>query len=713
MSALQIPVSHELIPSLPQQDSPEAQAARTYQLSLARTNYNYMHSYMAHVPLSADTPAGEKFTLEFIEKTTKVILPMLDNFKSAVIAVLKRELESDMPTTEVNALRVAYQKMVDEFSALHPVRDMKDIHGFLEAMTSALEALERVRRIPQDLEKMAAGLKAVFEQFIHGTPTAFLKSTMFDMLSTDYGRNYLRPETIEDYEALFGTLKKPLMLSVPREAWMTSADKPCEQDWYFGWLQIAGFNTTLLKGVTSSAIPDSDTISLSELQKKMPISDALLQGVTGETAFTLASAIAANRLYMVDFVQFADATADSLHGEQRYICAPIAIFYWNPTPPPGYPPGAGVMQPIAIQLGQSFDAELRPIFTPNDCAGAADPKHFKWRIAKFFVSALSAMHHESIAHLGDCHLIIEPIIVAAHRQLAEQHPILKLLLPHFRFTININDDAIHSLISPGGVVATNVGPTIACTLAAVGAARAAYRWDDRNPERLFKRRGVDTLPTFPFRDDTLLLYAAIKPYVAQYLRLYYHADQDVRADSELQAFVNELVLPQYASFKGMRGLIDTGDVKQPVRIESLDYLSELIAQIIYVAGPQHSSVNFAQYPLMSYMPGVAGTIYQPAPTRSTQLNSIQDCLVWYPPLDVALYTFSFEYLLTEVQYDTFGYYESDPRTPYFNDPRAQALNANLHDALALAEIEIRKRNTERPMPYPFQLPSQVLNSVSI
>jgi arachidonate 15-lipoxygenase len=720
MSELQITTVVTPLPTLPQKNTPDQQKQRQFQLSLARTNYNYMHTYMEHVPMAAGLPEGEKFTLDFINKVLKVILPMAENFQKAVLAVLKRELESDLPTVEIAELRAALHKLEEEFSALRPVRDIKDIHEFLQAVTNLLEAMQRLERIPKDLEKMATGMKAVFAELIASGPTAFLKSTMFDMLSTDYGRDYLRPETIDDYEALFGSLKKPLMLSLSAQPWMNSTDKPCEQDWYFGWMQIAGYNTTLLNAVVASALPNSDTVALSDLQKKMPISDAILQGVTGDKTLTLAAAIAAHRLYVVDYVQFANATADSLHGEQRYITAPIALFYWNPTPPPGYPPTAqseaatrGVMQPIAIQLGQSFDAELRPIFTPNDCANSNDPNHLKWRIAKFFVNALGAMHHESIAHLGDCHLIIEPTVVAARRQLADQHPILKLLIPHFRFTININDDAIHGLIAPGGVVATNVGPTIECTLEAVGAARAAYRWDERNPDRLFQRRGVDKLPVFPFRDDTLLIYAAIKPYVSDYLRLYYQNDQDVRDDNELQAFVNELVLPQYASFKGMLGLVDSGDAKQPVRIESLDYLIQLIAQIIYVAGPQHSSVNFAQYAMMSYMPAVAGTIYQPPPTRATALKSLSDCLAWYPPLDVALYTFSFEYLLTEVQYDTFGHYESDPRSPYFNDARAQTINANLHDALALAEIEIRRRNTLRPMPYPFQLPSQILNSVSI
>jgi arachidonate 15-lipoxygenase len=69
--------------------------------------------------------------------------------------------------------------------------------------------------------------------------------------------------------------------------------------------------------------------------------------------------------------------------------------------------------------------------------------------------------------------------------------------------------------------------------------------------------------------------------------------------------------------------------------------------------------------------------------------------------------------LSGVQYDTFGYYSDNPRMPYFADQRVQEIVANLHDDLALIEIEIRKRNRSRPMEYPFQLPSQIPNSISI
>jgi arachidonate 15-lipoxygenase len=700
------------VPTLPQHDTPEQRAQRAFQLSLARTDYNYMRSYLEAVPMSADLPPGEKFSLDFEAQVIKVFVPLGENFKAAVMMLLERELRSDLPTQALADVRAAYEKLSKEFSLLHPERDAKDLEAFLKALAEVPAALEGVAQLPKDLEKMLTGLETVFKDFIANGPTAFLKSTLYDMLSEEHGHDYLLAKSIEDYESLFIAVPRPLMLDIERKDWMPKDDKPCEQDWFFGFLQTGGYNTTQLRGVVPTALAGSKAVALADLQKKMPVTDALLQGVLGDKAVTLADAMANHRLYVVDFTSFEGAHADPLHGQPRYLAAPIALFYWNPTPPPGFPPG-GALQPIAIQLAQKHDAETAPVFTPNDSAGGNDPDRYKWRIAKYFVNVCSAIQHESVAHLGDCHLMIEAMVVAANRQLSKQHPLLTLLKPHFRFTININDDAIHSLIVPGGVVATNVGPAIEDTLRMVGDAHKAWRWDENNPDRVFALRGVDKLPQFPFRDDTLPIWAAIKRYVSGYLRLYYANDQDVRDDAELQGFIHELTDPRYCGLKGLGGLTATGDEARPWRIDSLDYLVEMVSLILYTAGPQHASVNYAQYPLMSYMPSVAGTIYQPPPGRSTKVASTADVMKWYPPLDVALYTFLFEFLLSGVQYDTFGHYQHNPRDPYFADPRVEPLVADLQAELAQVETGIRERNRTRAMPYPFQLPSHIPNSISI
>ena len=702
-------------PTLPQKDTPEMQAQREFQLSLAHTNYNYMTSYMEGVPLSADLPEQEKFSTAYEIKLLPVFKSMASNLLAVTERLLKEEIKDDLSFSRMNELKAAIDELGDGVNIMHIGEDVKAIKSIFSILSDLPNAFENISHLPKDILKVISGIKELTEDAIQKGPTEILKNTLFDVLSTEAGRNYLQAKSIDDYEDLFETLALPEMLTIPEQDWMVGDDKPCMQDWFFGYLQIAGFNTTNLRGVQLNQPEGTEIVALQDLIAKMPISDHIIQQETGNPTITLAQAAEENRLFVVDYAQLDGARTTPVHGEDRYLAAPIAVFYLNPQSPEGYPPGgmSGVMQPIAIQLEQTFDAESSPIFTPTDAADANDSNHLKWRIAKYFVNVSCAIQHEAVAHLGDCHLTLDPMVVATNRKLSENHPIMVLLKPHFRFTININNSALHSLIIPGGVVATNVGPKIEDTWELVRKAHLAWKFDDNNPDTVFDIRGVANIPDFPFRDDTKLLWDATNKWVTKYIELYYPTTADMLEDYELQAWINELVSPNYAKVGGMRGLTPTGNEKQPFKIDDKAYLIKVISQIIYIAGPQHASVNYAQYPLMSYMPSVAGTIYEPAPGKETAINDEQDCIKWYPPLDVSMYTFLFEYLLSGVRYDTFGHYSEDPKIPYFKDRRLALALSEFQEELADIEITVRRRNRTRPMEYPFQLPSQIPNSISI
>ena len=707
--------SKSTIPTLPQQDSTEHKAQREFQLSLAHTDYNYMTSYMEGVPLCADLPDQEKFSTAYEIKLLPVFKSMVQNLIAVTESLLKKQIRDDFSINRMDELKAAIAELKDGINILHIGEDVKAIKSIFNILGDLPDAFENISHLPQDLAKVLTGLKDLAEDAIKKGPTEILKNTLFNVLSTESGRDYLQAQSIDDYEALFETLSLPEMLTIPKQDWMVGEDKPCMQDWFFGFLQIGGFNTTNLRGVQQTKPTGTEIVSLSELQAKMPITDAIFQQETGDTNLTLKQAAEQNRLYIVDYALLEGARTTPVHGEDRYLAAPIALFYLNNNAKEGYPPAGddGFLQPIAIQLSQKFDDVISPIFTPTDAANADDSNHLKWRIAKYFVNVACAIQHESVAHLGDCHLTLDPMVVATNRKLSTNHPLMVLLKPHFRFTININNSALHSLIIPGGVVATNVGPKIEDTWDMVREAHLAWQFDDNNPDRIFDIRGVANIPNFPFRDDTQLLWQAVQNWVTSYITLYYPSQKEILEDNELQAWVNELVSPNYAKVTGMRGLKSTGNSKQPYAIDDRDYLIKIISQIIYIAGPQHASVNYAQYPLMSYMPSVAGTIYQPAPTKETELKAEKDCLAWYPPLDVSMYTFLFEYLLSGVQYDTFGHYSEDPKIPYFKDRRLTYALSEFQDELADIEVKIRKRNKARPMEYPFQLPSLIPNSISI
>lgn len=710
----------KIIPSLPQNNTPEQQAKRAFDLSVARTSYNYMLSYLEPLSLAASVPKAEKFTPDYEAKVIRVFLPLLDNFKSVIVALLEKEIEDDLPGEAIASIKVveeAFEKLKKDSLWDKP----KDLEKLLAALTTAAKDLERavkgVERLPKDLEKMVTGLFQVISEFEKEGFTAFLKNTAYDLLDTTRGRTYLEASSFEDYEKLFINLPLPDALNFPKKEWMGDVDIKdiTQQDWYFGYMQIAGFNTTNLKGVVTEKGNARHAVELDELLKKMPLQDDVFQKVTG-SSFTLKQASDAGLLYACDYDMFDGLTGEELHDLERYPVAPIALFFWNEKPPAGYP-AKGAMQPVAIQLGQSFDAEVTPIYTPNDESQANDTDGAKWQLAKIMVQNACTIQHETVAHLGDCHLVIEPIVVAAHRRLSEQHPILTLLKPHFRFTLEINDGAFHSLVVPGGVVASVISTSFPSTGELLINAFNKRQFDEQCPEHVFDLRAVasNRLSNFPFREDTLELWTAIKEYVANYLSLYYQGetnlerDKVLKADTELQDWINELMTPQYGSIKGMNGLVKEGD---KYRIESFEYLVQVVSQIIYTASAQHASVNFAQYPLMSYIPAATGTLYKKPPQKSDVLKSA-DIASWLPPLDVALYQTSFAYLLTGVQYDSLGYYNDDPRESYFADSRVEPIVTRFQMQLKQVELNIYQRNADRPLDYVLQLPSRVPNSISI
>ena len=682
------------LPTLPQDPSNDKKRAaeRAFQLSLARTSYNYMKSYLYPLPLSAGVPAGEGFTLDYEVKVAEVFIPLAENFIKVVRDLLEAHLKSHLPPNPIPEL-VATEKAVadlkeqiDGLSKVNLIADFEAIVRVIDALAALPKAVgdaaADISELPKDVEKMVTGLGEVFKQFQSEGVTAFLKNTLYDMLRDEHGGDYLRASSFDDYaKVLFKILETPAAYRYAPQDWMALApgEAVWQTDWYFGWLQIAGFNTTQLKGVFEHDAPALGTL-LSTLLTKAPFTDAMLHTATGNSSLTLVEAAREGRLYALDFTNLHPEDGSELHGERRYVTAPIALFYWNDSPPSGYPAGRPSMQPIAIQLGQAHDVEDFPVYTRDDGV--------KWQIAKFYVNNALAIQHETVAHLGDCHLAIEPFLLSSHRQLSAQHPIAVLLAPHLRFTIQINDSALHSLAVPGGVVASVLSTSIEGSQRMLVENAAAWRFEQKLPNKLFALRGVDAarLPEFPFRDDALLLWNNIRKFVTNYLGVYYAGDADVIADTEVQGWMNELVDERYGDIKGLERLkVDPSTGR--VQIDSFDYLCDIVALIIYTAGPQHASVNYPQWPMMSYLPSVSGTAYAAPPKASDQtIEKPEHYLL--PPLDVALYQASFGYLLSGVQYDVLGVYEANPRRPYLIDDRVlefyYEFQGNLHSTERLS-----------------------------
>ncbi|NER22175.1 MAG: lipoxygenase [Symploca sp. SIO1B1] len=479
-----------------------------------------------------------------------------------------------------------------------------------------------------------------------------------------------RPDTLEGYEAQFCEIFIPL----------PKISQNFQDDLQFANMRVAGPNPLVIERMTKE-LP------------RFPVTEEQYQSVM-KTSDSIQQAISDGRLYLTDYGVFENALQGTYPQEQKYICAPLAMFAVPEKGHKHYPH----LCPIAIQCFQK-PGPNNPIFTPKD---------ENWLIAKTIVQIADINFHEAISHLGQTHLFMEPFVLATHRILPENHPLRKLLLPHFEGTLLINWGAQNSLMSRNGDVDKLLASTIntSCVVATQGAQEHLLNFNGSMLKETLKRRRVDDcnkLPYYPYRDDSLKIWEAIQTWVKGYLQEHYTDDTKVQSDKDLQDWVKELL-----SHEGGR-LKNFGEDGQ---ICTLDYLIEATTMIIFTASAQHAAVNFPQSKIMSYTPAMPGAGYAPAPTTTTGSGDDKALIQFLPPLDIARTQLNLAHLLGSVYYTQLGYYPSEFEEALSNDQQNSL--KKFQTDLQEIEKEIKARNNDNPnFPYVYLMPTQIPQSINI
>ena len=283
------------------------------------------------------------------------------------------------------------------------------------------------------------------------------------------------------------------------------------------------------------------------------------------------------------------------------------------------PRDGGPIRPFAIQCGQ--DPAGREIYTPAD--------GYSWKLAKNCVLVAHNTYHGEVTHLGLTHLVSEAVLLAAVRNLASVHPVAVLLRRHFEGTMSINKLAVELLIQPGRAVEYLIGSDLKSTYPWIAEHRKTFSFTGNYLPAKLERAGTDGLgglPYFPYRDDGLLVWTAIRRWAGEFVDGYYRSDADVREDHELQAWAAEVASPDGGAIR------DFGAT--PGEIADRNDLAEILTMVIWTAGPQHAAVNFTQLEHLSYLPAnpLAGFTDEPRGRDHT----LDDWLANLPPLDVAV-----------------------------------------------------------------------------
>ncbi|KAK4282802.1 hypothetical protein QN277_014133 [Acacia crassicarpa] len=266
----------------------------------------------------------------------------------------------------------------------------------------------------------------------------------------------------------------------------------------------------------------------------------------------------------------------------------------------------GTLKPLAIELskphphGDQFGA-ISKVYMP---AEEGSVEHSIWQLAKAYVAVNDSGYHELISHWLRTHATIEPIVIATNRQLSALHPIHKLLLPHFRDTMNINAFARQILINGGGILETTVFPS----KYSMEMSSVLYKnWtfpDQALPTDLLKRGMAVEDPSsqhglrlliedYPFAVDGLEIWFAIKTWVSDYCSFYYKTDNMVSNDSELQSWWKEIKEVGHG---------DKKDAPWWPLMQTLEDLIETCTIIIWLASALHAATNFGQYHYSGFNP---------------------------------------------------------------------------------------------------------------
>ncbi|XP_024523783.1 linoleate 9S-lipoxygenase [Selaginella moellendorffii] len=374
-------------------------------------------------------------------------------------------------------------------------------------------------------------------------------------------------------------LKYPLpqIIQDDCESWML--------DYEFGRQTIAGLNPMIIKKLESYPPVSSLDPKIFGPKATALKDEHILDQLNG---LTVQEALEANKLFILDyhdaFLPYLNRI-NAQEGKKTYATRTI-LFLTD----------RGVLKPIAIEL--SLPAATATGQRKNRVFVCSDtPKRdWAWEVAKGHVAVNDCGYHQLISHWLRTHAVMEPFIIAMHRQLSILHPIYLLLIPHFKDTMTINSKARQSLINASGIIEANFTPgkySIEISAVVYG---SQWRFDQQGlPADLIARgmatpnpkarHGLDLLiEDYPYAVDGLNLWSALKQWVTDYTDIFYKDDASVRDDTELQAWWQEIVNVGHADKK-----VGWTDLNTKAN------LIEALTTMIWIPSCHHAAVNFGQY----------------------------------------------------------------------------------------------------------------------
>ncbi|KAM9400023.1 hydroperoxide isomerase ALOXE3-like [Salvelinus alpinus] len=446
-------------------------------------------------------------------------------------------------------------------------------------------------------------------------------------------------------------------------------EKNWKEDEFFGYQLLNGINPMMIH-------------RCSKLPENFPVTEDMVKAsLFGKS---LEEEIQKGNIFLVNYKRLHGVTANVINGKQHFLAAPLCLLYMTPE---------DKLMPIAIQLKQDPGKD-NPIFLPTD-------SKYDWLLAKIFVRNADFTEHELNFHLLRTHLLAEVFAVSTLRNLPMVHPLYKLLISHFRYTLQINTLARQALISENGVITENAGIGGPGMIEFLKKAMASLTYSSLCMPEDITERGLSSIPNFFYRDDGLRLWDIIHRFVKKVICYYYTCDSDVQKDSELQNWIKDIF------FYGFLSETSTGI---PQSFSLVTELVKFITMVIFTVSVQHAAVNNGQFDFGGWMPNSPIALQCPPPTTKGQCTE-STMLKTFPDINTTAHDMVTAYLLSKQPTDFValgnGYQD------LFSEKAPLQLIHKFQDELKKYNVEIQHRNVPLPLPYTYLSPNNVENSVAL
>ncbi|XP_034446549.1 hydroperoxide isomerase ALOXE3-like [Hippoglossus hippoglossus] len=397
---------------------------------------------------------------------------------------------------------------------------------------------------------------------------------------------------------------------------------------------------------------------------------------------SLTEEIERGNIFLCDYKRLDGVTANTINGKKQYLMAPLVLFHKR----------QGKLMPIAIQLKQT-PADDNPIFFPTDSA-------YDWMMAKMFVRSADFQEHELNVHLLRTHLLAEVFAVSLLRNVPMVHPLYKLLVPHTRYTLQINILARLALISEKGVFTEFAASGGEAMFTILKRSLSSMTYKSLCIQDDVDERGVRDMPNYYYKDDGLRLWNVILTFVKEVLSYYYKTDDVVVKDSELQDWIQDIF---------EHGFLSQEQTGIPQKFSTVAELIKFVTMVIFTCSCQHSAVNSGQYDYGAWMPNTPISLQRPPPTTKGTKDHIM--MQTLPDISTTVKGMSTLWLLSKESSDfvPLGQYPEQ----YFTEGFPRKLIKRFQRELLQLSVDIKIRNEPLSLPYTYLDPASFENSVAI